>query len=251
MSIASVVQDALEKVQKRLIKALESGEIKPTPQKAAGGDAAIRAILADLVGAKGKMLEDLVAAIRSASISGGSVGAARVNEILGRAGRPKISTPELSEALEKAIADRAQIIADSVIDATVSRTIDNIGGDFSIAKEIERLTTAYGYSRDRAETIARTESANAYHEGQIDTWKEVGIVKEKVFLKAPGACEFCVAIEKAFGAGGKALGVDSPMVRGGVTINGSKGGKFTPKFDSQGIVHPNCRCDFMPVLEDN
>ena len=250
MAIAAVVKDGLETVQKRLIQALKSGEIKPTPQKAAGGDAAIRAVLADLVGAKGKMLEDLVAAIRSASISGGSVGAARVNEILAQAGRPKISTPELSEALEKAIADRAQLITDSVIDATVDSAIGSIEGDFSISKEIERITTGYGFSRDRAETIARTESANAYHEGQIDTWKEAGVVKEKKFLKAPGACEFCEAVDKSFGAGGKGIGVDSPMVRAGVSIRADSGKTLTPRFDSQGIVHPNCRCDFMPVLED-
>lgn len=250
MAIAAIVQGGLEKVRGRMIRALESGEIKPTPQKAAGGDAAMQAILADLVGTKGKMLDDLVAAIKSAAASGGSVGAARVNEILGQAGRTQISTPQLSEALEKAIAERAGLIVESVIDATVDRTIGSIEGDFSIGKEIERLRTGYGFSADRAETIARTESANAYHEGQIDTWKEAGVVKEKQFLKAPGACEFCSAVEKSFGAGGKALGVDSPMVRGGMTIRGTDGGTYTPTFDSQGIVHPNCRCDFMPVLED-
>ena len=250
MAIAAIVQGGLEKVRGRMIRALESGEIKPTPQKAVGGDSAMQAILADLVGTRGKMLDDLVAAIKSAAASGGSVGAARVNEILGRAGRSQISTPQLSEALEKAIAERAGLIVESVIDATVDRTIGSIDGDFSIEKEVERLQTGYGFSADRAETIARTESANAYHEGQIDTWKEAGIVKEKKFLKAPGACEFCSAVEKSFGAGGKALGVDSPMVRGGMTIRGTEGGTYTPKFDSQGIVHPNCRCDFMPVLED-
>ena len=250
MAIASVVRDGLEIVQRRLIQALKSGEIKPTPQKAVGGDAEIRAILADLVGAKGKMIDDLTAAIRSAAVGGGSVGTARVNELLGAAGASRIMTPQLSEALERAISERAEIIAESVIDGTVDSTIGNLEGDFSIENEVERLQTGYGFSIDRAETIARTESANAYHEGQIDTWKEAGVVKEKKFLIAPGACQFCEAVEKSFGASGKGLGVDSPMVRGGVTIRGTDGGTFTPKFDSQGIVHPNCRCDFMPVLED-
>ena len=250
MAIASVVKDGLESVQTRLIKALESGEIVPTPTKAANEDAAIRAILADLLSVKGKMIDDLAAAIRSAAASGGSVGAARVNEILGQAGRSRISTPEMSKALERAIAERASLIVASVIDATVDRTISRMDGDFSIGKEIDRLRSDYGFSAGRAETIARTESANAYHEGQIDTWKEAGVVREKKFLKAPGACEFCVAVEKAYGAKGKALAVDTPMVRGGVTIRGAEGGTLTPKFDSQGIVHPNCRCDFMPVLED-
>ena len=250
MAIASVVQEALASVQKRVIEAVKSGEIKPTPQKAMGGDAAIAAILADLTDAKGKMLDDLVAAIRSAAVGGGSVGAARLNEILGAAGGQRIAAPQLSEALEKAITERAALIVESVIDATVDSVVGSIDGDFSIAKEVERLQTGYGFSADRAETIARTESANAYHEGQIDTWKETGIVKEKQFLKAPGACEFCDAVEKSFGAKGKGIGVDSPMVRAGVAIRAESGKTLVPRFDSQGIVHPNCRCDFMPVLED-
>jgi hypothetical protein len=257
MAIATVVQEALEEVRKRLIRGFESGEISPTAEKAASNPLdsdhhrrVVRALLEDLLGAKGKMIDDLTAAIRSAAISGGSVGTARVNELLGAAGVTRITTPKLSEAIERAIGSRAELIADSVIDATVDSTIGNLEGDFSIASEVERLQTGYGFSIDRAETIARTESANAYHEGQIDTWKEAGVVKEKKFLIAPGACEFCEAVEKSFGAGGKGLGVDSPMVRGGVTIRGTDGGTFTPKFDSQGIVHPNCRCDFMPVLED-
>jgi hypothetical protein len=98
------------------------------------------------------------------------------------------------------------------------------------------------------ETIARTESANAYHEGQIDAWKESGAVREKHFLKAPGACPFCVAVEKRYGEKAKALPVDAPMVRGGETIT-ANGKTLTPKFDSPGIVHPNCRCDFIPVIE--
>ena len=257
MSISIVVQDALEKVRSRIIRGLEAGEIKP-PGKKSSGDVLdsdhhrriVRAILADLVGAKGKMLEDLTEAITSAARGGGSVGTARLNEILGAAGSARISTPSLSNAIEKAIAERASLIVESVIDATVDDVIGSLEGDFSIAKEVERLQTSYGFSIDRAETIARTESANAYHEGQIDTWKEAGIVKEKMFLKAPGACEFCEAVEKRFGVGGKGLKIDAPMVQGGEKIQGTNGGTFSPKFDSQGIVHPNCRCDFMPVLED-
>ena len=257
MSISIVVQDGLESVRDRIIRGLEAGEIKP-PGKKSSGDVLdsdhhrriVRAVLADLVGAKGKMLEDLTEAITSAARGGGSVGTARVNEILGAAGSARISTPLLSKAIEKAIAERASLIVESVIDATVDDVIGSLEGDFSIAKEVERLQTSYGFSIDRAETIARTESANAYHEGQIDTWKEAGVVKEKRFLKAPGACEFCDAVENRFGAGGKGLEIDAPMVRGGEKIQGTSGGTFSPKFDSQGIVHPNCRCDFMPVLED-
>ena len=250
MAIAAIVQEALEEVQSRLVKALEGGEIKPTTTKDAGKDAAIRKILADLSGLQGAMLENLLEAIKAAAAGGGSAGTARVNEILSSTGAGKVSAPALSSALMTALEKRATLITRSVIQGTVERFADGLGADFSIAKEVERLRSAYGFAKDRAETIARTESANAYHEGQIDSWKEVGNVKEKQFLKAPGACPFCVAVDKKYGPSGKALKIDDPMVQGGQTIRAADGTTLTPKFDSQGIVHPNCRCDFVPVLED-
>ena len=140
-------------------------------------------------------------------------------------------------------------MVDSMLEDTVKRFAEGMNADFSIDEEIQRLKTNYGMSKGRAQVIARTESANAYHEGQIDTWKESGVVKRKHFFVAAGACQFCQAVANQYGEGKKSLAIEAPMVRGGVTIRGTKGGSYTPKFDSPGIVHPNCRCDFIPVLE--
>jgi len=137
-----------------------------------------------------------------------------------------------------------------VVDETVQAFDSGLGQTFSIDKEIERLRSGYGYSRSRAEVIARTESANAYHEGQIDAWKQSEAVEEKHFLKAAGACEFCDAVARQYGPGAKALPIDAPMVKAGQTIRGTGGGTFKVGLSSPGIVHPNCRCDFVPVLKD-
>ncbi len=250
MAIRSIVEDGLQQVQKRLVQALESGEIAPVPQKADGRRDALRKILADLAGVKGKMLDDLLAAFEQAARGGGSVGASRVNEILAGVGAGRISTPDLSAKLVEALNKRATLIARSVIDETVRAFDSGLGQTFSIEKEVDRLRSAYGYSKDRATVIARTESANAYHEGQIDAWKESGVVREKHFLKAAGACEFCEAVDRKFGRGSEALPIDAPMVRAGQVIKGTGGGSFKVGLSSKGIVHPNCRCDFIPVLED-
>jgi len=250
MAIRAIVEDGLQKVQTRLVRALESGEVSSTPKKANGRKEAIRKILEDLAGVSGKMLDDLVAAFESAAIGGQSVGISRINEILAATGAGRISVPAVSDALAKALQKRAALIVQSVIDETVRSFDSGLGQTFSIEKEIDRLRSGYGYSRDRAEVIARTESANAYHEGQIDAWKQSEAVEEKHFLKAAGACEFCDAVAKQYGPGAEALPIDAPMVKAGQTIRGTGGGTFKVGRSSQGIVHPNCRCDFVPVLKD-
>lgn len=250
MAISSVVAGGLAEVQKTLVAAIEHGEIASAPTKAEGGrDAEIRKILQSLAGLEGKILEDLVGSISQAAAGGGSAGIARVNELLSGAGSGKIGRAGISEALAKAIEKRASLIAKAVVQDTVKRFVGSLDLTFSVQDEVGRLRSLYDLSPKRAETIARTESANAYHEGQVDAWKESGAVREKRFLKAPGACQFCDAVEKKYGPNGKALAVDSPMVRGGETIVGANGKTLTPKFDSPGIVHPNCRCDFIPVIE--
>lgn len=250
MEISSTVSDGLAEVQKTLIAAIESGEIASVPGKADDKrrDVQVRKILKTLAGLEGKILDDLVASISKAAAGGGSAGIARVNELLSGAGSGKVGSPAVSEALAKAIQKRAGLIAKAVVQDTVKRFVGSLDLTFSIQGEVARLQSLGDLSPSRAETIARTESANAYHEGQIDAWKESGAVREKHFLKAPGACPFCDAVEKRYGEKAKALAVDAPMVRGGETIT-ANGKTLTPKFDSPGIVHPNCRCDFIPVIE--
>ena len=257
MAIASIVAGGLAEVQKTLVAALEHGEIASIPAKNVKSsedekrrrDVEVRRILKTLAGLEGKILDDLVGSISQAAAGGGSAGMSRVNELLRGAGAGKVGSPAVSEALAKAIEKRAGLIAKAVVEDTVKRFVGSLDLTFSVQDEVGRLRSLYDLSPNRAETIARTESANAYHEGQIDAWKESGAVREKRFLKAPGACQFCDAVEKKYGPNGKALAVDAPMVRGGETIVGANGKTLTPKFDSPGIVHPNCRCDFIPVIE--
>lgn len=245
---AMKMADATENMLDQVRTAIEKG-LRETQAKASGNpdlETRILAILADGASAYTRKMQD---ALLAAAIGGGSVGTARINELLREASQPTVSTPGASEALEKKIQARAAVIAEATVTDTVKRFSAGIDADFDIDLEIDRLEQSLGVPRRRAEVIARTESATAYHEGQIDAWKAAGHVQSKTFLVAPGACQFCKAVDKRFGAAeGRSIPIEAAMVNAGETIQGSKGGTMTVSQTSVGIVHPNCRCDFRPVI---
>ena len=80
--------------------------------------------------------------------------------------------------------------------------------------------------KQRAEMIARTESAAAYAEGEVQAYQSGGITKVD-FDPADDACPICMPI----------------ISRNPFTIAESRG--FIP-FQT----HPNCRCDWLPVIEE-
>jgi hypothetical protein len=248
--IRDAVADALAKTASAVEEALVAGSFGRPGRKASGTEEAVQRVLRGLRGVSEDLTAKLFGFIEAAAKGGGSVGTSRLNEILAGAGRGRVGRPDPSKALLDAVEKRATSLVEQLIDDSVRAFAEGLDADFSIDEEIRRLR-GYGFSKERATVVARTESASAYQQGQIDAWKETGIVQRKAFLLAPGACEFCKAVNKRYGAGGvKGLGLDEPMVQGGIEIVGTEGGRMTPKFDSQGIVHPNCRCDFVPVLED-
>lgn len=243
MEVADLTEKMLDDVRIAIERTLRDVRPKSADE---GLVARILALLEEKGSAYTKALRD---ALLAAAMGGESVGTARINELLRAAGEAPISTPSVSESLKKLMSARSSVIAGAVIEDTVRSFAEGIDADFNIDDEIRRLEQRLGVPRARAEVIARTESAQAYHEGQIDAWEESGQVSSKEFLVAPGACQYCKAVDKRFGAdGGRAIPIDAPMVRAGETIEGTKGGSMKVSMSSCGIVHPNCRCDFRPVL---
>lgn len=105
-----------------------------------------------------------------------------------------------------------------------------------------------GFPADRARTIARTESARALVQGQVLSWKQSGIVVGKQWQVATQACEYCEAV----GQDRETKDMDAPFLSLGDTVQGTDGG--TLAIDYEAILgpplHPNCRCDLMPVTKD-
>lgn len=86
-----------------------------------------------------------------------------------------------------------------------------------------------GFSESRADMIARTELAFAHVEGNVEGWRETGLVvgKRSILADTHPYEDIC---DEAADAG--IVGLDDEFV---------PGAKFPP-------YHPNCLCDVLPVL---
>ena len=91
----------------------------------------------------------------------------------------------------------------------------------------DQLAENYAFSDDRAETIARTETAFADVAGNLEAYKASGQVDGKRWLAAPDCCDDCQELD------GEVVGLDEEFP--------NDGGDGPP-------AHPNCRCDLLPVL---
>jgi SPP1 gp7 family putative phage head morphogenesis protein len=85
------------------------------------------------------------------------------------------------------------------------------------------------FSEDRAEMIARTESAKADVAGNIEGWRVSGVVDKKEWIAAPDCCDDCQELD------GQIVDLDD-------SFDGD-GGDGPP-------LHPRCRCNVLPVLSD-
>ena len=159
-----------------------------------------------------------------------------------------VTNPLVREAAE----DFAERLARSVGETTAQKVADTLSQGLDAGESIQQLTQrvedAGVFNPKRAEMIARTESSEAYQQGNMRAWKEVGI-ERKEFLLAPNACEFCRAVAKEYE--GRSIPIDEPFVPKGSTITGVDGG--TLKADYRDItsanIHPHCRCTIVPVVE--
>ena len=89
------------------------------------------------------------------------------------------------------------------------------------------LREANGFSKERAETIARTETAKASVAGTVAGWKSSGVVGGKQFVAAPDCCDECQELD------GEIVGLDEEFAEGDPP------------------VHPNCRCGVIAVLPED
>jgi SPP1 gp7 family putative phage head morphogenesis protein len=97
----------------------------------------------------------------------------------------------------------------------------------------DQLSTALqdgaAFDENRADMIARTESGMADVAGNVEGWRASGVVDKKEWLAAPDCCDECQDLD------GEIVDIDEPFPDGG--------GDGPP-------LHPNCRCNVLPVLSD-
>jgi SPP1 gp7 family putative phage head morphogenesis protein len=150
------------------------------------------------------------------------------------------------KAVEMALTQSANLVGMKWVDgklvvnpksewAISESTRDAIRGDVSRAIQEGQTTSelrkalmeSTGFSRERADMIARTEVADMDIKSQQETWKDSELVKEKAWMISEAPCDDCLA---NYNQGRIAFDEDFE--------NGDP------------PVHPNCTCDIAAILED-
>ncbi len=164
----------------------------------------------------------------------------------------RLLSDKASEFVLQATNRAAIRMARSVSDSLAERVsnIIRIGiEETATGTDVIGLLEEAGFDENRAQTIARTESARAYTDGQNAAWQASGVVKGKTWLVSPFACEFCEAAAKEFGE--KSVGVNDAFYDRGSTITAASGARMSLDFDETTgpPLHPNCRCSLLPVID--
>ena len=148
---------------------------------------------------------------------------------------PLLSAQQLAADYAHARAGELLVLSgrDNIVKATqeilgnlVAETIE--AGD-SLNTLIKKLQNHYGFSKSRAETIARTETAKALNHGTLKSYQSLGHEgKEWLTAGDDRVCDTCQA------------GQDEGAIPMGQVFNNGYDGP---------PPHPNCRCTLLPVRE--
>lgn len=142
-----------------------------------------------------------------------------------------------AELVGKRILDDGSIIDNPNSNYSIEEaTREMIRGDVTTAMEqglsndelASMLEENYAFSEERALTIARTETAFADCQGNLVLYRESGVVTSKQWIVGDGCCDECAEVN------GEIVGLDE---------------KFSNDVEAP-PAHPNCRCDFIPVLSE-
>jgi len=114
---------------------------------------------------------------------------------------------------------------------------------FTLNQLQERITNEVAnMPENRAEVVARTETARAYAHGSLKQAEELGFDK-KYWSLGGNPCGLCQAAAAKFGKS-NAIPIGQPYYRPGETIMGTDGKAYTVKMPimAPSDVHPNCVC---------
>lgn len=113
--------------------------------------------------------------------------------------------------------------------------LEGINAGESIPDLVKRVNETYdNWTTSRSEMIARTETIRASNEGNLEGYRQSGVVEYKMWLCAPDerTCEVCSDL-----ADMDPIGLDD-------TYETDEGGVDGPP------AHPRCRCAIAPYLEE-
>lgn len=106
--------------------------------------------------------------------------------------------------------------------------------------------TMTGQSAAAAETIARTESSNAFNSGREAAWARSGVVEAKEWLLGGNPCPICVALAEQYNQ----VPVGESFLNLGDTLQTSEGPHTVTYRSIDGPpAHPNCTCSLGAVFK--
>jgi HK97 family phage portal protein len=162
------------------------------------------------------------------------------------------SSPNVLRALD----DRAGQIRS--VATTVQREVrddiaESIGMGESRSQTIKRVRTQFD-ARFKADRVVRTETIWAHNEGTVLAWEQSGVVSSVKWDTVPDdrRCPYCARMH------GKTKSLGGTWFDKGesLTVNSFESGNpITLSFGYESIkhppLHPNCRCQLIPIISDN
>lgn len=249
--LARDVQAVLDAQADAVLSVLGVSKGKAKPRRKATERDLARALAMLDDDALAKAIEDALANIM---LTGSVTGLERLGlsvddmgELLGTLG-PR--NPLVAEAARRQAGRIANAVNETTRQAISNAVGDGLEASESTAKIAERVRGVFDANPARSETIARTESATAYEEGEQLAWEQTGVVEGKQWLLAPGACPYCEAVAKQFE--GKTVALADSFFDQGSKIQTASGTMTLDYRDIKGPpLHPNDRCGLVPVLIDD
>jgi HK97 family phage portal protein len=161
-----------------------------------------------------------------------------------------------SPAVLRALDDRAGQIRS--VATTVQREIrddiaESIAAGESRSGTIKRVRTQFD-ARFKADRVVRTETIWAHNEGTTLAWEQSGVVVSKKWDTVPDdrRCPYCARMH------GKVQKLGSNFFDKGDSLtvkDPDTGNNITQKYNYEPIkhppLHPNCRCQLIPIISDN
>ena len=177
----------------------------------------------------------VIAAMQRAALAGAGFGREQVERhVFGVAKAIEISMWELANNAAAAWAiTTGQNLAGAMLMTTSERIQNEIANYIlnseTIGQLIDRIRNGYGYSEQRARTIAVTEITRAFHRGSLESWKASGEIEKMIWRTNVDelVCKICGPLD------GKVVGLDEEFADG---ISGPP-------------AHPRCRCWTVPQVE--
>lgn len=131
-----------------------------------------------------------------------------------------------------------------------SELIEGINAGEGIPELIKRVNLTYdNWDKVRSETIARSETSRAANRANLNAYRQSGIVKKKIWMAEPDACQWCAPLD------GKIVDLEKPFFDIGDEYTVRVDGKDqTMQLDYETVetppLHPRCRCAISAWMED-